>query len=49
MEKVIKIKKDLHDVRMELSDNEGFEINREDFESVLNKFSSKSTNRGSEV
>ena len=25
-------------------DNEGFEIKREDFESVLNKFSSKSTN-----
>ena len=37
------IKEHLHNLRMELSDDDGFEILRDDFDSVLQKFSTKST------
>jgi hypothetical protein len=40
---ISEIKEHLHNLRMELSDDDGFEILRDDFDSVLQKFSTKST------
>ena len=43
MEKDIETKRLLHIMKMEQKDEEGFEILKDDFESVLQKFGSKST------
>ena len=36
------VKEYLHNIRMEDNDNEGFDIDKEDFENVLKKFNKKS-------
>ena len=41
--KGLELKKYLHDRRMEESDEEGFEINRDDFDKVVGKFGKKKT------